>query len=538
MKELKIILATWLVVASAMLAGCKSEYDSSEVIQRSQGSAFNDEYTEKKSGDKISGTVVTKRGDKVTRIVEVEDGKPNGDWTSYFDNGKIEQHVTLKAGIIVGVRKTFCENNPDQIKWSEDHSSEIIAYFKFDCTTGLTLEEQYRKGSTQVGVWKTWTVADGKQIPASVVTYNDEGKKEGVEEKFFKDGRLESSETYKNGDLDGPFKEFVFYDDGKSRLKNEGIKKGFKTIEEKQYQTETTYPEGTLLKQVIPLWDGGYVQADYDKYRVRISKQRGDSQNAKSAAMIWEKVVSTQKPDQKDFENLQYLVESTKVNLNDVYGNGWYTGLQGDHLITTASEENYDMLVSMGLDPNGTNFDGSNRLMQCLMEERKCSFDHMLRLANDYVAAGVKSKTLFGGTTAGYFCSNLTSIRDPRKYELFSLLLKLDDVSQPNNAGWTPLHFCAAQQDLTAAKMLLQAGANASVKNNDGFTPLQMAFVSSRGNQFSLKWTVASVKEVGELAKGTTFNYSDKLPMFNKSLKDIFLENGDAESSKLADSFN
>lgn len=57
-------------------------------------------------------------------------------------------------------------------------------------------------------MWKTWTVADGKQFPASVVTYNDEGKKEEVEEKFFKDGRLKLSETYKNGDLDGPFKEF------------------------------------------------------------------------------------------------------------------------------------------------------------------------------------------------------------------------------------------------------------------------------------------------------------------------------------------
>lgn len=537
MRSLK---AAFAMASLATLAGCGSEYDISEVNQKVRADFADSVFTEKESGDKINGTIITKRGDQVTEKVEVEDGVPNGEWVFYFDNGDVEQSLTVVKGNIVGVRTTYCDSNHKQPKSVSDYGPEVRTETDYHCGSGLVIRESRfdSKSNSDVGTQKEWHIVDGKQLPKSIENYNNEGKREGLEESYFKDGRMESSKTWMNGEMDGPFKEYVLYQDGTYRLKAEGIKKGYDTLEEKEYATDTKYPEGTLTHVRAQVAGGGYSDVYLRGLQVNSSFTPGNTPEGQNAQMIYKKVVSVEKPTAKDFENLQYLVETTKINLNDVYGNGYYVGLQGDRLITAASELYYDKLISMGVDPHGTNFDGTNRLQQCLKEARDCSFDHMLRLANDYIAADVKSKSLAGDTYAAGFCRVQGDIRDPRKFDLLGLLLKLDDINQVNTAGWTALHYCASQKDLTGAKMLLQAGADASVKNRDGFTPLQMAFIQPRGNQYSMRWSPEIVKAIGELAKGTTFKFTEPLPLFNKSLKDMFLQNGDIESTRLADSFN
>ncbi len=121
--------------------------------------------------------------------------------------------------------------------------------------------------------------------------------------------------------------------------------------------------------------------------------------------------------------------------------------------------------------------------------------------------------------------------------EVFSVG-ELDEINAQNFAGNTALHYCMANSDLTAAKMLVDAGANRDVKNLNGVSPLLWAFVTENGSRMNLKWQPTTVQAVGELAQGSKFSFNDKLPLFEKSLNQIFLENGDAASSKAASAFN
>lgn len=137
------------------------------------------------------------------------------------------------------------------------------------------------------------------------------------------------------------------------------------------------------------------------------------------------------------------------------------------------------------------------------------------------------------------FCMNQHNFRsDPKRFDLLALLIKLDDINAQNFAGNTALHYCMANSDLTAAKMLVDAGANRDVKNLNGVSPLLWAFVTENGSRMNLKWQPTTVQAVGELAQGSKFSFNDKLPLFEKSLNQIFLENGDAASSKAASAFN
>lgn len=256
--------------------------------------------------------------------------------------------------------------------------------------------------------------------------------------------------------------------------------------------------------------------------------------------MIWKQIVERRNaaPSADELENLKYLLTQSKADLNKSYGHPYYYGPRGYRIVTAAAEGYYDHLISLGLDPKGVDFDGSSRLMRCL-EDRECSMTHMIRLANDYIASGLKTKTLGGFTATMLFCMNQHNFRsDPKRFDLLALLIKLDDINAQNFAGNTALHYCMANSDLTAAKMLVDAGANRDVKNLNGVSPLLWAFVTENGSRMNLKWQPTTVQAVGELAQGSKFSFNDKLPLFEKSLNQIFLENGDAASSKAASAFN
>lgn len=535
MRSLKAAIA---LASMTALAGCSSEYDSSEVTINKEHWKYAAEFVENESGDPITGTVVFKNDEKVFKAIEIVGGKATGEWVEYRDDGSVELSTSLKEGEQVGLTNRYCQGeSKDQIRESQDYSGDTIKTSVYDCASGLMIEESTRlkKGIGYVGVKKNWNIVAGKQIPSSVENYNTEGKQDGVSESYFDDGRLHISKTYKNGEQEGPYKEYVKYQDESVRLKTDGVYKGYSMVEGKSFKTDTRYPEGTLEEHIIPLWDGGQAILRYNDDEVRTSWNEGEA--SASERMIMTKVLDNKNPRQTDIDNIAYLVKTTKVDLNKVYGKGRYMFQNGNHLITAMGEGYYDALVGMGLDPQGTDFDGTTRLMMCL-ESDNCSFDHMMRLANDSLAADVKSKHVFGETAASFFCKRLDRIRNEKKYDLFAVLVKMDDVNKANNAGQTPLHQCMQQKDLTAAKMLVATGADLTAKNHGGFTPLHMAFVQQNGSRVNISWTPDKVKTVGELAKGSSFSFNEPIPVFEKSLKAIFLENGDAASAQAAEAYN
>lgn len=559
MRHLKTAIA---LACLTSLAGCSSEYDSSEIKTKDRSLHYTSEFLEKESGDPITGTVVFKRDETVVKSIQVVDGKVTGEWIDYSNDGKLLRTATLENGVEVGVKTQYCEDElSGQIRWTHDYSGDTIKQTTFDCKTGLLTEESTKlKGVGFIGVSKAWHIVDGNQVPKSVENYNAVGKKDGVSEIYFKDGQLHSSQTFKDGKQtgvaeeffedgkmyfsrtyidgkqDGPYKEYVRYEDGTVRLKEEGIYKGYSMVEGKTYETDTRYPEGTLEKHIFPIWDGGHATLFFGPDKVGVNWTEGEASTKER--MVMTKVLDGQDALQSDIDNIAYLIKTTQVDLNKVYGEGRYVMQYGDHLITAMAEGYYDPMISMGLDPQSTDFDGTTRLMMCIQNERRCSFDHMMRLANDTLAAGAKSKHAYGETAASFFCKNLDRIRSDKKYDLFTVLLKLDDVNKANFTGQTPLHQCMGQKDLTAAKMLIAAGADLTAKNYGGFTPLDMGFVQQHGFNVQLKWSPDRVKAVGEMAKGSSFSFNAPVPVYKKSLKDIFLENGDAASAQATEAFN
>jgi ankyrin repeat protein len=48
-------------------------------------------------------------------------------------------------------------------------------------------------------------------------------------------------------------------------------------------------------------------------------------------------------------------------------------------------------------------------------------------------------------------------------------------VEAKDNYGWTPLHYASANNHIETAKLLLDAGADLNIEDEDGETPLYLA---------------------------------------------------------------
>lgn len=70
---------------------------------------------------------------------------------------------------------------------------------------------------------------------------------------------------------------------------------------------------------------------------------------------------------------------------------------------------------------------------------------------------------------------------------LWSFLQNVDDANACDNELNTPLHYCAHTLDTKLARILIAHGAELSVKNRYGNTPLQHSYVG-RNKWRSLGW--------------------------------------------------
>ncbi|WP_158010123.1 ankyrin repeat domain-containing protein [Hymenobacter glacialis] len=87
------------------------------------------------------------------------------------------------------------------------------------------------------------------------------------------------------------------------------------------------------------------------------------------------------------------------------------------------------------------------------------------------------------------------------------MLAKQPSLDISDNNGWTALHFAAQSHDVEVAKKLLRAGATVDTQDSYGNTPLWRATFESRGRGEMIKFLLANG------ANATLKNHSGSSPL-------------------------
>ena len=173
-----------LCALASALAGCNSEYNFDEVTSYT-GTVGSPHalYLERKSGERLNGTVVHKVGDRVLQSFKVEDGKAVGEWKEFDQDGKLLVEGQLQDGAFVGPKKTWCKGE------FADHLENVLTLEggrrseqSYDCATGLQVADStvlptvdFRKPSIRVGTQREWRVIDGEQKLTLLETFASDG---------------------------------------------------------------------------------------------------------------------------------------------------------------------------------------------------------------------------------------------------------------------------------------------------------------------------------------------------------------------------
>ena len=136
-----------------------------------------------------------------------KNGVLDGEFKAYYPNGNLQGEVTYKNGEMNGEFKEYHENK------------------------NIRLSGSY-KNSLQEGEWKSY-LEDGTL--ETIVNYKD-GELNGLKEDYYKNGNVWTRQEFKNNDLDGVYE--VYYENGNPQLKAK-IKNG-QTVEEQRFNHDGT----------------------------------------------------------------------------------------------------------------------------------------------------------------------------------------------------------------------------------------------------------------------------------------------------------
>ena len=146
-----------------------------------------------------------------------KNGVLDGEFKAYYPNGNLQGEVTYKNGEMNGEFKEYHENK------------------------NIRLSGNY-KNSLQEGEWKSY-LEDGTL--ETIVNYKD-GELNGLKEDYYKNGNVWTRQELKNNDLDGVYE--VYYENGNPQLKAK-IKNG-QTVEEQRFNHDGT-PSNEKEKIII-----------------------------------------------------------------------------------------------------------------------------------------------------------------------------------------------------------------------------------------------------------------------------------------------
>lgn len=544
-----------LCALTSALAGCgKSEYSFEEVTSYTDkvGSPYA-LYLDRKSGERLSGTVVHKVGDQVLQSFKVADGKVVGEWKEFDQNGKLLVEGQLKDGAFVGPKKTWCKGDLsthlDNVSTVEGDRRALQSY---DCASGLQVRDSLiipskdiRAGSIRVGPQREWAVINGEQKLTLLETFASDGsgKLDGAVERYDYKGVLKERATYKDGQLDGVRQTWWTMTDGTSRPASKvNYIAGKKNGDSEEYFSGGNWPAGTV--EVKGSYKDDRESGLWLRYSVGGVQARNVDSPPDTSVMARRLVDASQGMirsfdsvnEVKDLDAFAYLVKGSHIDINQ------RLNYDDSPLLTVAADNTYDYLVSIGADPMGRDIKGNTRLMKCLDGNGypRCSLDHMIALAGK---EDLKAHNLYGDTALSVFCDKADDLQrrrgaGPQLSLLFNALIKGSDVNAVAYAGETPLHACMEQRNHTYAQALVDAGANLDAKDINGTTPLAAAFFSgyNAGPYHRVGWSADQIKFVAGFQGKSGFTFDTPVPLFGKSIRQIVLENGDTTSAMLIDS--
>lgn len=542
-----------LCALAAALAGCNAEYSFDEVTT-SSGAVGSPHalYLERKSGERLSGTVVHKVGERVLQSFKVEDGKVVGEWKAFDQDGRLLVEGQLKDGVFVGPKKTWCKGEHAEHLDSVDTLADgRLSTQRYDCASGLQISESTvipsidpRKRDVRVGEQRNWQVIDGEQKLTLRETFASDGsgKLDGPVEHYDYKGNLKDRGTYRNGELDGVYETWVSFTDGTTAQASKVTYSAGKTNGPAEHYFTQGWPAGTV-EQKGEYKDGKQVGVwvSYRAGGVSVQDFSNPPDTSPMGMRLWQAAQGNFRNADwtraiADLDGFAYLVKSSGIDINQRLNH------TGRPLITMAADNAYDLLVAAGADPRATDLQGNTRLMSCLkpLDSADCGFEHLIMLAGK---EDLKARNLYGETALAMFCRRADDI-DKRRgageqpQALFQALLKGSDVNAKAYGGETPLHQCMTQRNHRYAQALVAAGADLDAADINGITPLAAAFVKfyDVGSNRVIQWSPELIRFVASYQGKGNFSFDAPLPGFGKSLRQLVLENGDTASAMLIDS--
>jgi antitoxin component YwqK of YwqJK toxin-antitoxin module len=549
---LKKVFAVTLVATA--IAGCTSEYDYDNVTVKSGQKGWPSAvYVDKKDQEPLTGTIVGRTGEVETIRFTVEDGVVNGPFIKRASKGPLQAELNILKGKQSGEQKTYCVDGV-QLADLMVVGDAKIARTKYDCATGQVLEEETwlnaEYGHTNVGEHLKWKLlADGKRVPESIENFSAAGKMDGVSESYFDNGKLKTRTHYKDGYKDGTEETWTEFNDGTFQLTTKSeYAKGI-AVEEVSYKTDEPWPEGSIdsrrfSKQGQDGVSTTFFSVNYGDDAASLTFYGDYFRMSAAEANVFNKLMQNGAPTEAHFGEIDYLIKNTDVNLNEMRTN------RGEPLIMVSNPVNRDKLISLGVDINAKDQTGRSLLGKCTTKDsifspQRCS----LALISKLITEEAPSTDLFGNTPLISFCRTLEQYAesDPAETKaVFKELLAKSDVNAVNLRGRTALHECLRtdgisnnkQRDLSYAQLLVDAGADLSKKDISGLIPAQMLFVDSYSTNGSLyiHSNEAIIKAALEFGKGS-IDLKAPFPVFDKPLKQLFLEDGNAGSAMMIEQF-
>lgn len=545
----KVFVISGLVMA---IAGCNSEHDYDKVtVKEGRKGSFDAQYVDNEDQSPLTGTIVGRAGEVELIRFAVEDGVINGPITKRSSKGNLLSEQNIVAGKQVGEQKTYCDDG-SQVRALEIYDDLTIASTTYDCATSLILKEQAWLNQDHnkkfVGAQRTWALdSDGKRILVSAENFSATGEKDGVFETYFGNGELKQRSTYKDGVQEGIQETWTQYTDGSVQRTEKIEFVNGKYAERFTYKDTSFWPEGSVETHTV------YKDANPGQYTLALTYRddRVDSfafqyfpETAQEKA-VYSRLSdgTTRQTKEATLEEVTYLLKNVGVDSNAMRNK------EGFPLIMAVNIVYWDALKSLGVDINAKDTTGKTLLANCTSGKHplrsKCSLDDIAKL----VEAETPSSDLFGNTPLINFCGQIESYekREPEKtLAVFKQLVAKYDVNATNLRGRTALHECLRStpyarnvRNLSYAKLLIEAGADRNKADITGVLPAHMLFITSLdvGGGIRVRSGEDLITEALEVGQGSSFDLKAPFPVYEKPLKQIFLEGGDVTTAMMLEKF-
>lgn len=528
-----------------ILTGCGG-YDAKD-LKSSDGDRFNpgSRYAERDGGKPANGSVTRTENGVKTLEFSVKDGRADGKWVAHDEQGNLTQDLELRAGEFTGSSTVYCSSKGDEKKPSMTIvvKSGVRTDTTFDCATGFSLRQTVKiddpgtpNHRRTVGEQKAWQIVEGKQVLRGVERYASDGsgKLEGVSEVYFPSGVIGVRKAYKDGELSGRSEEYYQLEDGTSRLAEvSNYVAGQRSGEQLRY-FRAPWPEGTV-KERQDIVDGTEkTLTTFTSGQVNVYERSLNNGNNYPLIKMLQGNQQGYANQVADLQGLEYLLTNSKVDVNAPLDQN------GKAPIHVVAENAYDLIVKLGADASKQSFNGQNRLMHCLSNDISCSADHVLRLADEPAA---KQVDLYGNTPLHLLCRSAKFMgfrEDMRADERLLSLAGKQDVNAKDYQGKTALHYCV-KKNPQFIDALVAAGADLDAADYAGITPMQALFLVNidletiAGSAYQVRWSQAAVEKAGTLMSHSKFRFDAPFPGFPQGLKQLMIENGDAQAAMTAD---